>query len=169
CIAFCCAGFVQPDLACAFFGTAAVIFVGVRAASGNGCLRDSQLDDDRIRAGDKNRAPIRYLPFLCPLTRSPAGIPAGVPTSEQALRMRDYSYALITAAKNEQSYIRQILQSVVNQTQLPRIWVIVSDASTDLTDEFVLEFARDYDFIRLLRLNNKGTRAFSRQAFAFNA
>ena len=83
--------------------------------------------------------------------------------------MRDYSYALITAAKNEQSYIRQILQSVVNQTQLPRIWVIVSDASTDLTDEFVLEFARDYDFIRLLRLNNKGTRAFSRQAFAFNA
>ena len=83
--------------------------------------------------------------------------------------MRDCSYALITAAKNEQSYIRQVLQSVVNQTHLPVIWLIVSDRSTDRTDGFVMEFARDYDFIRLLRLDNEGTRAFSSQAFASNA
>src|SRR5436853_7182100 len=83
--------------------------------------------------------------------------------------MRNCSYALITAAKNEQSYVRQILQPIVNQTQLPQIWVIVSDGSIDRTDEFVVEFARNYDFIRLLRLDNEGTRAFSRQASASNA
>ena len=82
--------------------------------------------------------------------------------------MSDCSYALITAARNEQSYIRQVLQSVVNQTQLPRIWVIVSDGSSDRTDEFVMEFAKDYDFIRLLRRDNGSMRAFSSQAFASN-
>jgi glycosyltransferase involved in cell wall biosynthesis len=78
-------------------------------------------------------------------------------------------YALITAAKNEEAYIRQVLQSVVEQTRVPRLWAIVSDGSTDRTDEFVTDFARRYDFIRLIRLANEGSRAFSSQAFASNA
>jgi len=81
--------------------------------------------------------------------------------------MRD-SYVLITAAKNEEAYIPRLLESVVSQTRLPETWVIVSDGSTDRTDELVVEFSRQYDFIRLLKLANQGQRVFSSQAFASN-
>jgi poly-beta-1,6-N-acetyl-D-glucosamine synthase len=83
--------------------------------------------------------------------------------------MRDDSYVLITAAKNEEAYIERVLQSVVNQTCLPESWVIVSDGSTDRTDDIVREWAKSYEFISLLRLNNGGARVFSSQAFASNA
>src|SRR5438876_1085457 len=82
--------------------------------------------------------------------------------------MPDYSYVLVTAAKNEEAFVGQALQSVVDQTRLPRIWVIVSDGSTDRTDEVVIDFARRYDFIRLIRLADQGARLFSSQAFACN-
>ena len=78
------------------------------------------------------------------------------------------AYALITAAKNEEAYIHQTLQSVVNQTRLPKIWIIISDGSTDHTDEFVMDCSRKYDFIRLLRFDNQGARTFSSKVFALN-
>ena len=79
------------------------------------------------------------------------------------------SYVLVTAAKNEETYISRLLESVINQTRLPKLWVVVSDGSTDRTDEAVEDFAARYDFIRLLRLGNQRARAFSSQAFACNA
>lgn len=47
------------------------------------------------------------------------------------------SYVLITPARNEADYIDETLQSVVAQTAPPLRWVIVSDGSTDATDEIV--------------------------------
>ena len=78
-------------------------------------------------------------------------------------------YVLVTAAKNEEAYIRKTLESVVLQTRWPALWLIVSDGSTDRTDELAGEFARRYDFIRLLRLENGSERSFSSKAFALNA
>jgi glycosyltransferase involved in cell wall biosynthesis len=75
-------------------------------------------------------------------------------------------YALITAAKNEEGYIRNTLQSVVNQTLSPAIWVIVSDASTDRTDEYIQDFANRFDFIEFVRLESAGTRSFARKTDA---
>jgi hypothetical protein len=83
--------------------------------------------------------------------------------------MRTSSYVLITAAKNEEHYIRKTLEAVVAQTHLPKIWVVVSDGSTDRTDEFIKEFAAVHKFIRFIRLDNAGAREFSSQAFASNA
>jgi glycosyltransferase involved in cell wall biosynthesis len=82
--------------------------------------------------------------------------------------MNDKSYVLITAARNEEGYIGQVLHSIVRQTSLPRMWIIVSDGSTDRTDEIVREFAESYKFISLLRLGSQSTRAFSSKAFALN-
>ena len=76
------------------------------------------------------------------------------------------NYLLITAARNEEAYIRKTLESVIGQTRLPAIWLIVSDGSTDRTDEFVQEFGSRYDFIRLLRLENGAERSFSSKSFA---
>ncbi|HEY2384480.1 MAG TPA: glycosyltransferase family A protein [Terriglobia bacterium] len=83
--------------------------------------------------------------------------------------MPNNRYLLITAARNEEAYIRKTLESVVSQTQWPVRWLIVSDGSTDRTDELVLEFALRYDFIQLLHLENGSTRSFSSKAFALNA
>ncbi len=65
--------------------------------------------------------------------------------------MSHADYVLITAAKNEEEYIERTLASVVAQTVLPRRWVIVSDGSTDRTDEIVSSYAERYPFISLLR------------------
>src|SRR3989442_949011 len=45
------------------------------------------------------------------------------------------TYVLITPARNEELHLEQTIQSVVGQTFRPAKWVIVSDGSTDRTDE----------------------------------
>jgi len=82
--------------------------------------------------------------------------------------MSSESYALITAAKNEEEYITQTLEAVVAQTVLPSMWVIVSDGSTDRTDEIVKKYAADHKFIRLIRRETDAVRVFASQAAALN-
>ena len=79
------------------------------------------------------------------------------------------SYVLITPAKNEEKYIQKTLNSVLSQTILPKRWVIVSDGSTDGTDEIVLDYCEKYDFIRLLRADAHKTRDFGSKVMAFRA
>ena len=68
------------------------------------------------------------------------------------------SYVLITAARNEVDYISKTIESVINQTVLPEEWVIVSDGSTDQTDEIISYYAAKYNFIELLRLPEHSER-----------
>ena len=50
---------------------------------------------------------------------------------------KNLSYVLITPARNEEVNIEKTILSVIAQTILPEKWVIVSDGSTDRTDEIV--------------------------------
>jgi glycosyltransferase involved in cell wall biosynthesis len=79
------------------------------------------------------------------------------------------SYVLITPARNEEAFIRNTLESVVQQTCLPRKWVIVNDGSTDSTPEIVETYTRDYDWIELLNLPVRRDRHFAAKVEAFNA
>jgi poly-beta-1,6-N-acetyl-D-glucosamine synthase len=78
----------------------------------------------------------------------------------------DSSYVLMTAAYNEEAFIEKTLSSVVSQTVLPRRWVIVSDGSTDKTDELVKRYTKQYDFIRLLRVTRPVGRSFGAKVMA---
>ena len=51
--------------------------------------------------------------------------------------LHQVKYILITAARNEESFITKTLDSVVTQTVLPERWIIVDDGSTDGTAEIV--------------------------------
>jgi glycosyltransferase involved in cell wall biosynthesis len=79
------------------------------------------------------------------------------------------AYVLVTAARNEERYIKGTLESVVSQAVQPVRWVVVSDASTDRTDAIVDEYARKHSFIRLLRLAKDHPRNFASQVNAIAA
>jgi poly-beta-1,6-N-acetyl-D-glucosamine synthase len=79
-----------------------------------------------------------------------------------------YSYVLITAARNEEAYIEKTIQSVIAQTVLPKKWVIVSDGSTDRTDEITLKYTAKHSWIELIRIPGGGERHFAAKAHAFN-
>lgn len=57
------------------------------------------------------------------------------------------SYVLVSAVFNEAHRIRSIVADVAAQTLLPRRWVIVSDGSTDGTDDLIKESSQHYNFI----------------------
>ena len=60
-------------------------------------------------------------------------------------------YVLLTAARNEAAYIEGTLRAVLAQSRKPRRWVIVSDGSTDETDQIVRNYASQTDFIVFAR------------------
>jgi poly-beta-1,6-N-acetyl-D-glucosamine synthase len=78
------------------------------------------------------------------------------------------SYALVTAAYNEEKCIEKVIQSIAAQTIAPRKWIIVSDGSTDRTDEIVKRYAAEYEFIELLRITEDHARNFNAQLNAIN-
>ena len=83
--------------------------------------------------------------------------------------MSEFSYALITAARDEEKYIKSTLESVGRQTHKPAAWVIVSDGSMDDTDDIIKAFACDNPFVRFLRLEPDRSRNFQSQVYAINA
>jgi len=78
-------------------------------------------------------------------------------------------YVLITPARNEAQFIERTLISVVQQTALPAKWVVVSDGSTDGTDEIVKGYCARYDWIQLVRMPERKERHFAGKVWAFNA
>jgi len=79
------------------------------------------------------------------------------------------SYALVTAARNEEAFIELTIKSVVAQSVKPLRWVIVSDGSTDRTDEIVKSYLSDHPWIELLRMPERRERHFAGKVMAFNA
>ena len=79
------------------------------------------------------------------------------------------TYILITPARNEAQYIELTLRSMAAQTYRPLKWIVVSDGSTDGTDEIVRKYATDNSWIELLRMPERKERHFAGKVHAFNA
>lgn len=77
------------------------------------------------------------------------------------------SYVLISPARNEEAHIEKTIQSVISQSILPKKWVIVSDSSTDRTDEIVSHYAMQYAFIELVRVEKRVVEGFASKVKAF--
>ena len=78
-------------------------------------------------------------------------------------------YALVTPARNEAKLIEATIRAVVAQTVRPLRWVIVSDGSTDGTDETVSRYMAAHDWIRLVRMPERKERHFGGKALAIRA
>jgi glycosyltransferase involved in cell wall biosynthesis len=79
------------------------------------------------------------------------------------------TYVLITPARNEAQFIELTLKSMIQQTHRPLKWVIVSDGSTDRTDDIVRKYMSDNPWIELLRMPERAERHFAGKVYAFNA
>ena len=79
------------------------------------------------------------------------------------------TYVLITPARNEARFIELTLQSMAAQSYHPLRWVIVSDGSTDGTDDLVRKYAADNPWIDLLRMPERTERHFAGKVHAFKA
>lgn len=79
-----------------------------------------------------------------------------------------FRYVLISPVKNEEDFIEKTIQSVIKQTILPVKWIIISDGSTDKTDEIVKAFEKDHSFIKLMRKEKVNSRNFGSKVEAFN-
>jgi biofilm PGA synthesis N-glycosyltransferase PgaC len=88
----------------------------------------------------------------------------GVSPPSSAMR-----YVIVTPARNEAASIEDTLISVTSQSALPLKWVIVSDGSTDQTDEIVARYAAKHDWIELVRMPERKERHFAGKVHAFNA
>ncbi len=84
-------------------------------------------------------------------------------------KISELEYVLVTPARNEEQFVASLIESVAAQTLLPKRWVIVSDGSTDNTDNIVREYARKHKWIELVRVTDHKDRQFAAKVYSFDA
>lgn len=67
-------------------------------------------------------------------------------------------YLLVSPCRDEAEFMRQTLDSVVNQSVRPALWVIVDDGSTDETPRILAEYGERHDWIRIVKRGDRGRR-----------
>ncbi|HEY0008380.1 MAG TPA: glycosyltransferase family A protein, partial [Tepidisphaeraceae bacterium] len=60
-------------------------------------------------------------------------------------------YCLITPCRDEAEYAHRTLDSILNQTLRPALWMIVDDGSKDATPQIIQQYAEKYPWIRIVR------------------
>ncbi|MCK6650277.1 MAG: glycosyltransferase [Bacteroidia bacterium] len=67
-------------------------------------------------------------------------------------------YAIITPAKNEESFIREMIESVARQTILPDRMIVVDDGSDDGTASIVQGLIKAYSWLELISLDTQSEK-----------
>ena len=88
---------------------------------------------------------------------------------DELMKNRLLTYVLVTPARNEVAFIEMTIRSVIAQTVRPLKWVIVSDGSTDGTDDVVRKYTEAHSWIELIRLPERSQRDFVGKVAAVNA
>jgi glycosyltransferase involved in cell wall biosynthesis len=66
------------------------------------------------------------------------------------------NYIIISPVRNEEEYISDTINSVLNQTIKPKEWIIVNDGSTDSTKEIIERYMQENPWIKLVNLQDRG-------------
>jgi glycosyltransferase involved in cell wall biosynthesis len=69
----------------------------------------------------------------------------------------NWPYSIILPVHNEEKFIENALQSIVQQTYLPKEVIVVNDNSTDSTEEIVRGFLEKYPFIQMIHSESTQT------------
>lgn len=68
-------------------------------------------------------------------------------------------YVLVTPCRDEDDYGQRTIDSVLKQTVLPSLWVVVDDGSTDNTPQVIAAAAEENPWIQIVRREDRGKRA----------
>jgi len=79
------------------------------------------------------------------------------------------NYVLISPVRDEEALIGHTLKSVCAQSVVPTRWIIVDNGSTDRTADIVLDYAKRFPWIELVRHETSADRSFAAKARAFGA
>jgi biofilm PGA synthesis N-glycosyltransferase PgaC len=88
---------------------------------------------------------------------------------EKSMQDVPLTYVVITPARNEAQFIELTIKSMLAQTVRPLKWVIVSDGSTDGTDEIVKRYTSYNPWIELVRMPERRERDFAGKVRAFDS
>jgi biofilm PGA synthesis N-glycosyltransferase PgaC len=83
--------------------------------------------------------------------------------------MESIRYAIVTPARNEADRIEQTIRAMASQSTLPVKWVIVSDGSTDGTDDIIKQYLQRFAWMDYVRMPEHRNRQFAAKVSAFNA
>lgn len=64
-------------------------------------------------------------------------------------------YSIIIPIHNEEKFIGNTLNAVINQTLLPQELILVNDNSSDQSMEIITEFSKKYSFIQIIESGSK--------------
>lgn len=64
-------------------------------------------------------------------------------------------YLIIVPMKNEEHYIKFILESIINQSYKPSLCIISNDGSTDKTQIIAEELTKGYNFFKIINIDNQ--------------
>ena len=81
---------------------------------------------------------------------------------------RNLQLVLVTPAHNEATFIERTLISVIHQNVTPIKWVVVSDGSTDETNQILQRYENEHDWIECIKLPPRSERHFAGKVHAFN-
>ncbi|MFZ0825986.1 MAG: glycosyltransferase family 2 protein [Verrucomicrobiia bacterium] len=85
------------------------------------------------------------------------------------MKDKPQQYVLITPARNEEEFIELTIRSMIAQTVRPLKWIIVSDGSTDRTEEIARRYMGEHPWIELLRMPERAERNFGGKVLCFKA
>lgn len=68
-----------------------------------------------------------------------------------------FTYSIILPVHNEEKFIGNALESIVNQSLLPNEVILVNDNSTDHSENIIRGFMRNFPFIKMVNSENNST------------
>ncbi len=78
------------------------------------------------------------------------------------------SFVILSACKNEQDFVALCIESVLKQSILPSLWIIIDDGSTDNTPKILKEYADKNNFIKIHSFPPNENRSFGSKDKAIN-
>jgi poly-beta-1,6-N-acetyl-D-glucosamine synthase len=67
-------------------------------------------------------------------------------------------YLVISPVKDEERYVERTIRSMLQQTMLPTLWIIVDDGSSDGTAHILARYASEHPWIRVASRRNPQSR-----------
>src|SRR5215217_8053335 len=80
-------------------------------------------------------------------------------TYREGYRLAMNRYVLISPCRDESAFMRQTLNSVIEQSTKPARWIIVDDRSTDATPQILAEYQKTHDWIEVVTRQDRGQRS----------